>query len=125
MVKVDRNQLALKGSSLIEVLVSLIIIMVCIGLALGIYIQVIALSPLRSLRLAKEMERIGTIAIQNKDFETRYLTLSDGTLVQQKIEVYGISPLFIVYELKPDMEDQGRLNSFRKIIFNPYYTSYE
>lgn len=110
----------LKGSSLVEVLVSLIIIMVVISLALGIFIKVSRVSPLLSIKLTKEMEEIAMNSILEKDFEEREFILSDGTAAIQRIESYEESTLFYVYELKTDTKERSKMYSFRKLLLKPY-----
>lgn len=106
----------LKSSSLIEVLVSLTIISLVIGIATAAYIQLIHAEPKHILKRMKQLEEIAENSLREQHFEQEVFTLPDGTPVFQSVIPYQENTRLQVYELRTEAKMNEKALIFRKII---------
>ena len=116
-----KNHLLLKrkvqAATLLEVLVSMVIIMIVFVLAMGMYTRVTGAGfSLSQLRSQKEMEQIIRESIRNKDWENQSL-MKDSIAYQKTASAYAGYEDLVLIEVKA--EQNGKLLGTLKQIVKP------
>lgn len=117
VVSTKYAKLKLRGATVVEVIVALIIIMLVFGLATMTYVRIVNSSSNPKLRLRQQLTVLGSEASNGSmDPSDRSYILESDIQVEQKVSPYEGSEQLLLLELEAFDKQEKPLASYRKII---------
>lgn len=90
----------LKGSTLLEALIALVIITIATGTAAALYVAIGAERPDNKVNLQLELMRLATEAKRRGDYSDANYALHNDILINMRVEPYKEDSLLLLLELK-------------------------
>jgi type II secretory pathway pseudopilin PulG len=114
-----RNQITrLRASSLTEVVVAMVIIVLVFGIAMTIYTNVLRLSlSIKKMRAQAALEEALSQAIQSGSPEN-HTEQAEGYRIEQAVQPYGTAPGLIVIQLTAFDDQQQPLAKLQQILIH-------
>jgi len=105
----------LKASTLLEVIIAMVIIMIVFVLATGIYTNVVRSSPsVRSQQVRLMSENMILKSIEEQNWDNEWVEM-DSLIFEKTVNAYENGPDLFVIEVKAS--EQGRIvNTSRKVV---------
>ncbi|WP_257668266.1 type II secretion system protein [Parapedobacter tibetensis] len=106
----------LKGSTLVEVLVALVIITLVMALAATLYAKIAYKRPDNTVALQLRLKALAQEAKREGDFETAHYETDDNLLIDRHTEPYRGDTLLLLLELTGQKKGTGETGIYREII---------
>ncbi|MES2113016.1 MAG: hypothetical protein V4577_29975 [Bacteroidota bacterium] len=110
------SKLTVKASTILEVVVSMVIIVVVFGIAMMIYSNVVRSSPSAKKLKAELILQETMIKLQQQPDSTAQSTIVDDFKIEQKIEPYNGNPALLKIGLTAFDQNQQKVAELQKVI---------
>lgn len=112
------NMKKLKGSSLVEVLTAMLILVTMISLSTAVYVRFISLQPHKQLNIQEELAQLAWEVKQNQLFDNKQVDLHEqGIYIRQECSAYQDHADLIVLSLAAYSHRDKLIASHHEIIF--------
>lgn len=114
-----KKEIKLKGATVVEVIVALIIIMVVFSLAMGTYVRIMNSAANPTLQLLHQMKAIAAEVALKNEFSTNSYTLDEHITVYQYVVPYETDPQSLLLHLEAVDRNEKHLYTYKEIIRRP------
>lgn len=109
---------SLKGSSIIEVTVAMVLAGITFGLATAIYFNVVTSSlSSQKLKLSIELKHMAIETRKNETYFDSEIEYGDNVIILKRIEAWNDKPQLLVLHLKALNNDQRVLAEYKELVY--------